>query len=1615
MLILYLVVILFIFLVALDRLLKNEQFEKIPGPSGLFLVNNTLDVIREPVRLIRYLTHLSSKYKDIFKLRVGLKNVVIISNPDDVQALINGSKYNGKGFVYDFSRPWLGDGLLLSDGVKWHQRRKILTPAFHFNILKNFYSILLDNSEIVLDRIETEVSQPRTEILDIVSDYTLRSICETAMGTKLDEETTGFGITYKNSLSSLGTLSVLRAQRVWQYSDLIYNLTSRGQEFHSTLKTTHEFRDKVVNRRIDDLCSKNIIRFDDDEDNDRVEIYGKKKLAMLDLLLEAEKRGTIDRSGINEEVDTFMFEDKIVEECNAILGSSDALPTMNDLTQMKYLDCCIKESLRMYPPVFFISRTSDGPIKLNDYECPKRTDVSIALRELHLRSDQFVEPYKYNPDRFLQEPTSKVCYDGDEVSRLHGATPISIRMFIVYLIIIFVLLVILDRLLKNAQFEKIPGPRGFFLVNNTLEVIREPGRLKVGHKNIVIIYNPDDAEALINGTRYNGKGYLYGFIRPLLGDGLLLSDGEKWHHRRKILTPAFHFNILKNFYSILLENSEKLLERIEPEVSQPNTGILDIVSDYTLRSICETAMGTKLDEETTDFGITYKNCLSSLGSLSVRRGQRVWQYSDLIYYLTSLGQEFLSLLYITRKFRDDVIDKRIEDLCSKNIKRFDHEDDDVFVVNGKKKLAMLDLLLEAEKNGIIDRSGINDEVDTFMFEGHDTTATALQFTFMILANHQDIQNKIVEECNAILGSSDALPTMKDLTQMKYLDCCIKESLRMYPPVFFISRTSDGPIKLKVTNSWSRTSTTRIGSCRSRPGISLPIYRLVLVPGIVSLILVLVQLFNLGREWASTFNGIYSFYVYPNGSVNIYNPKDVEVRTKWHTRRKILTPAFHFNILFKFFPILVENSETFLDALDKTEGKIIDIVPFISDCTLNAICETAMGTRLDNSSSGYEYKKAITGLAHILYKRFTNVFYHSNFIFNTTKLKLKHDEYISTMHKFTYNVISRRRIHIQNKEIESDHADAGDNDKFMYKKKRAAMLDLLIAAEKEGLIDEGGIHEEVDTFMFEGHDTTSAGLTFCFLMLAEHSDVQDRIFDELESIYGDSSRRPTMEDLSKMQYLECCIKESLRLYPPVPFISRRLTEPVKLSQKFAMMELKSIVSAVLRKFKLVPVTRSTDLKFNADFILRNSGPINLIIRTLLYNNSATMFITILLLIILLVILLHYVINCNRIALLLRSIPGLKDHFLIGNIFEFRFDTPEELFRMTREWAKEFNGIYRIYAFNTGSLNIYNPDDIEILISGMKHHKKSFIYSFLRPWLRDGLLLSHGEKWQKRRKILTRAFHFNILRKYFPIIVENNQKLISVLEANEGNIIDVVPVLSEYTLDTICCTAMGAQTFEESSHAGRKYKEAIYSSVKIEREKCNDDNSDDGDEDNHVYSKKRRAAMLDLLLTAEKDGLIDNIGIQEEVDTFMFEGHDTSAAGLTFCLLALAENETIQDKIVQELDEIFDGDNRDATLEDLAAMNYLERCIKESLRLYPPVPFIGRDLSEDVKLSNYLAPKGFMSHIHIFDLHRQESLFKNALLFDPDRIIPITKSAEVIFATDLVLRSSNPILLKFIKRC
>lgn len=118
-----------------------------------------------------------------------------------------------------------------------------------------------------------------------------------------------------------------------------------------------------------------------------------------------------------------------------------------------------------------------------------------------------------------------------------------------------------------------------------------------------------------------------------------------------------------------------------------------------------------------------------------------------------------------------------------------------------------------------------------------------------------------------------------------------------------------------------------------------------------------------------------------------------------------------------------------------------------------------------------------------------------------------------------------------------------------KKKRLAFLDLLIEASQDGkVLTNEDIREEVDTFMFEGHDTTSAAISWSLLLLGSHPEIQDRVVEEIDSIFGgDKTTVASMNDLMEMKYLECCIKEALRLYPSVPLIARQINEDVQLGE------------------------------------------------------------------------------------------------------------------------------------------------------------------------------------------------------------------------------------------------------------------------------------------------------------------------------------------------------------------------------------------------------------------------------------------------------------------------------------
>jgi cytochrome P450 family 4 len=150
-------------------------------------------------------------------------------------------------------------------------------------------------------------------------------------------------------------------------------------------------------------------------------------------------------------------------------------------------------------------------------------------------------------------------------------------------------------------------------------------------------------------------------------------------------------------------------------------------------------------------------------------------------------------------------------------------------------------------------------------------------------------------------------------------------------------------------------------------------------------------------------------------------------------------------------------------------------------------------------------------------------------------------------------------------------------------------------------------------------------------------------------------------------------------------------------------------------------------------------------------------------------------------------------------------------------------------------------------------------------------------------------------------------------------------------------------------------------------------------------KKKLALLDVLLKATIDGKpLTNAEIAEEVDTFMFEGHDTVTSTISFSLYLLSQHPKAQQKAFEEVSRIVGNNlNDDPTYNQLLEMKYLEYCIKETLRLYPAVPMYGRNLDEDIDLDGKILPAGSNFNIMIYALNKDPAYFKDPEAFIPER--------------------------------
>ncbi|XP_073076325.1 cytochrome P450 4F2-like [Manis javanica] len=276
----------------------------------------------------------------------------------------------------------------------------------------------------------------------------------------------------------------------------------------------------------------------------------------------------------------------------------------------------------------------------------------------------------------------------------------------------------------------------------------------------------------------------YDFLKPWLGDGLLLSGGDKWSRHRRLLTPAFHFNILKPYIKIFNDSVNVMHAKWNRLISEGSSRLdmFEHISLMTLDSLqkCVFSFDSNCQEKPSE----YIAAILELSALVSKRNQQIFLHTDFLYYLSPDGQRFRRACRLVHNFTDAVIQERRRTLPSEGADEF---------LQAKAKAKTLDfidvLLLSKDEDGKeLSDEDIRAEADTFMFEGHDTTASGLSWVLYNLAKHPEYQERCRQEVQELLRDREPKEmAWDDLSQLPFLTMCIKESLRLHPPVTDIGR------------------------------------------------------------------------------------------------------------------------------------------------------------------------------------------------------------------------------------------------------------------------------------------------------------------------------------------------------------------------------------------------------------------------------------------------------------------------------------------------------------------------------------------------------------------------------------------------------------------------------------------------------------------------------------------------------------------------------------------------------------------------------------------------------------------------------------------------------------
>jgi cytochrome P450 len=369
-----------------------------PGPDGVPILGNAIDYVRKP---FEFREECAEKYGGVIYTEAGRKPMYMVTDPKCIEEVLvtKNEKFKKPGLMQNRLNKVFGDGLLLSEGDFWRRNREVAQPAFYRDRVTDYMETIVSHAEETADKWE---SGETYDVAHEMERLAVEILVDALFDQKIDFEESAIGDAVHSISEKYDPTNPSWYVPNWMPTPV-------NRQYNAAVEALEAEVDQIIRRRE---------RRDDAPED------------LLTLLLEArdDEDHQMDEKLVHDEVNTILLggsgpmglaltyswyllsqnpekREKLTDELDEVLGGESL--TMKHVPELEYTQWVLKESMRLYPPVWTLGREPVEDVEVGGYTVPEGAAVNLTPWSVHRDSTYYDDPEAFRPERWAEEEAGR--------------------------------------------------------------------------------------------------------------------------------------------------------------------------------------------------------------------------------------------------------------------------------------------------------------------------------------------------------------------------------------------------------------------------------------------------------------------------------------------------------------------------------------------------------------------------------------------------------------------------------------------------------------------------------------------------------------------------------------------------------------------------------------------------------------------------------------------------------------------------------------------------------------------------------------------------------------------------------------------------------------------------------------------------------------------------------------------------------------------------------------------------------------------------------------------------------------------------------------------------------